>query len=89
MKQEPVYRLIKKDTIVWSIKNQSNIKLVDDSIVEITNTCYNSDGVFCKPMQLLYNLPGYIPTLIGRGSDEWSFLLSSSEPYTISEPNFL
>lgn len=81
-------RLLKSGSKVWSISNQANIKLTEDSIVKIKHTCYGNDGVFAEPMQLLFNLPGYIPTIIGKGRDEWSFLFEDSIPYEIPSPQF-
>lgn len=81
-------RLIPKETIVWSIKNQSNIRLVDDTIVQIKHTCIGNDTVFVEPRQLIFNMIGHIPTLIGRGTDEWSLNYSNTLPYNIPSPTF-
>lgn len=82
-------RLIKAGSRVWSIKNQANIILSEDSIVKIAHTCYGNDAVFVKPMQLLFNLPGHIPGVCGRGADEWSLIYSNTEPYEVPAPQFL
>ena len=81
-------RLIPKGTIFWSIKNQTNIMLDEDSIIEITHTCTGSDAVFVKPKQLIFNMIGYIPTLIGKGTDEWVISYSKTLSYTIPEAQF-
>lgn len=82
------YRLIPSGASVWSIANQSQIIVSEDTIVEVAHTCHGNDGVFVKPMQLLFNMPGQIPTLIGRGKDEWSLSYSATLPYTKPEPKF-
>jgi glucose-1-phosphate thymidylyltransferase len=62
----------------------------DDQIVEIKHTTVmNKDYVYVKPMQLLFNLPGHIPTLIGQGQDEWGITFSKTIPYEIPSPDFL
>lgn len=63
-------RMIKKGSKVWSIHNQANIILTEDSIVEVGNTCHGSDYVFVKPKQLLF--PHTIPGICGIGTDEWA-----------------
>jgi len=63
-------RLIPNGTKFWSICNQTTILLDEDAIVEIKHTCYGSDVVFVEPKQLIFNMIGYIPGLIGRGKDE-------------------
>ena len=82
------YRIIPKGTEFWSIKNQSILTSIKDEIVEIKHTCHGSDGVFVEPQQLLYNFAGFIPALIGKGSDEWSLRYSETLPYVIPEPKF-
>ena len=72
-------RLIKSGTTVWSIKNQANIILTEDTIVEIKHTCYGNDGVFVKPMQLLF--AHMIPSICGLGTDEWSLSYKNTEAY--------
>jgi len=81
-------RLIRKETKLWSISNQANIILDEDTIVTIECTTIGSDSVFVKPKQLLFNFPGYIPTLIGRGVDEWSLSYSKTESYDIPQAQF-
>ncbi len=82
-------KLIKTGAKIWSINNQMNFILERDVIMEITHTTSISEYVvFGKPMQLLFNIPGYIPTLIGCGTDEWSFNLEGSEDYVVPPPQF-
>jgi len=81
-------RFIFAGTKVWSICNQCTISFDEDKIIKIKHTGYPSNIIFVEPMQLLFNLPGHIPTLIGRGTDEWSLNYSDTLPYTIPEPNF-
>ena len=75
------YRLIPKGTKFWSIKNQTTIMTDIDEIVEIKHTCIGNDVIFVEPRQLLFNIPGYIPTLIGRGTDEWELSYKQTLPY--------
>lgn len=79
------YRLVPKGTKFWSISNQTMILLDEDAIVEIKHTCYGSDGVFVKPKQLIFNMVGFIPTLIGKGTDEWQLGYSQTLPYIVPE----
>lgn len=82
------YRLIPKGTKFWSIKNQTTIMTDSDEIIEIKHTCYGNDTIFVEPKQLLFNFAGFIPTLIGRGSDEWEISYSKTLSYEIPKPNF-
>jgi hypothetical protein len=81
-------RLIQKGSSVWSIMNQANIILSEDCIVKIAHTCHGIDVVFVKPMQLIFNIPGHIPTIIGKGQDEWSINYNNTESYKVPEPQF-
>jgi len=81
-------RLIPKGTKIWSIANQATIMLDEDVIATVKQTCFGGDAVFVEPKQLLFNMPGYIPTLIGRGDDEWTLSYSKTLPYTVPEPQF-
>jgi len=81
-------RLIPSGSSVWSIKNQANIILAEDSIVKVAHTCYGNDAVFVKPMTLIFNLPGHFPTLIRKGQDEWSINYNNTEAYKVPEPQF-
>lgn len=60
----------------------------EDVIVEVKHTCMGSDVVFVEPKQLIFNMIGYIPTLIGGGTDEWELSYSKTLPYTIPEAQF-
>lgn len=81
-------RLIKAGTEIWSINNQANFIIKEDMIVEITATCYSSEVVYVKPMQLIFNFPGHIPTVIGRGRDEWGVDSGKTELYEVPSPVF-
>ena len=81
-------RLIPKGTKFWSIKNQTNILLDENAIVEVKHTCIGSDVVFVEPKQLIFNMIGHIPTLIGRGTDECELSYSKTLPYTVPEAQF-
>lgn len=83
------YRLIPKGTEFWSIHNQSNIIINEDQIVEVKHTiAFNNDYVYVKPKQLIFNIPGYIPTIIGKGRDEWGVTYSKTIPYDVPQPQF-
>lgn len=82
------YRLIPQGTEIWSISNQTTFNITQDEIVEIKHTCIGSDYVFIEPRQLIFNIPGYIPTIIGKGRDEWGVSLSKTIPYKVPEPQF-
>ena len=83
------YRLVPKGSAIFSIANQCNFILEEDAIVTVKHTMAGSDGVFAEPMQLLYNLPGHIPFLIGKGKDEWSLDFKITKPYRVPEPQFI
>lgn len=76
-------RLIPKGILFWSIKNQMNLLLDEDVIVEVKQTCVGSDVVFVEPKQLIFNIIGYLPTLICRGTDEWQLSYSKTLPYVV------
>lgn len=82
-------RIIPKGTPFWSISNQEMITMSNDLIIQVTATCCGSDYVFAKPMQLIFNLAGYIPTLIGKGTDEIGISLSNTIEYEVPKPTFL
>lgn len=85
---EPEYRLIPKGTQIFSINNQTNFITTQDEIIEIKHKGIEGEHIFCELKQLLFNIPGYIPTLIGKGKDEWSLRYSKTEPYSIPDGNF-
>ena len=78
-------RLIKSGNAVWSIKNQANIILYKDTIVEIKHTGFGNDYVFVKPMQLLF--AHSIPGICGLGTDEWLLDYKNTEDYEIPSPS--
>lgn len=63
--------------------------LDEDAIIEIKITCIGSDVVFVEPKQLIFNMIGYIPTLIGRGTDEWELSYSKTLPYAVPEAQII
>ena len=63
------YLLIPKGKQVWNIEFQSNISFEEDQIVELTHNIYSGDYGYGKLKQLLWNIPGFIPTLIDKGKD--------------------
>lgn len=65
-------RIVPKGGSVWSISNQMNMILTQDVLVEINNTCYNIDLVFCKPKQVLFEGSIVGEAIIGLGSDVYS-----------------
>lgn len=79
-------RLIPKGTEFWSIKNQNIIMLTQDTIVEIKQV--SMDIIFVIQKELIFNITGYIPTLISRGYDEWEISYSKTLPYNIPEPRW-
>ncbi len=81
-------RLIPKGTKFWSIKNQTVIMLDEDAIVEVKHTCMGNDTVFVQPKQLIFNIVGFIPTLINKGTDEWELSYSKTLSYTIPIAQF-
>ncbi len=67
---------------------QENIIFQKDVIVKITNTTgKNSDGVFGKLIMVLFDIPGYIPSLIVKNNGDVSFLYSTTKPYQFPEYN--
>lgn len=79
--------MIKAGSKVWSISNQANIILVEDSIVEVKHTCHGSDAVFVKPMQILFQHT--IPSICGRGKDEWGVSYENTEHYEVPPPQLM
>lgn len=82
------FRLIPAGTKIWSIKNQTTLITEKDEIVEIKHTTFMNDVVFVELKQLLFNLPGHIPTLIGKGTDEWELSYKNTKHYEVPAPNF-
>lgn len=89
-KNNIIYKLIPAGKEIFSIHNQAVFILKDDAIVKITNTCMGQENsVFAKPMQLLFNIPGHIPYLIEKGTDEWALNIEGCETYKIPPPQFM
>lgn len=59
--------------------------LDEDAIVKVKHTCIGSDEVFVEPKQLIFDMIGQIPMLIGSGTDEWLLSYSETLPYTVPE----
>jgi len=84
------YRLIPKGTVVWSIDHQTNIMFEKDEIVKITNTVILDDNYFYGELsQCLFNFPGFIPGMIGKGSNAGiGIRFSETKPYEVPKPQF-
>lgn len=64
-------RMLPKDTIIWSVNNQTTFKLYHDEVILITHTCWGTTTVFCKP-QLPLGWIGTDEKWVNKGKDEWS-----------------
>lgn len=82
-------RLIPVGVTVWSISNQMNIIVDKEQIVLVKHYATSNDFVFVAPQQLLFNSPGYIPTLCGRGTDEWHVDFHKTLPYEVPKPQMI
>ena len=82
------YRIVPKGTEFWSIANQTNFITTKDEIILVKHTCAGSTGIFGEPQQLIFNMVGFIPTIIGKGGDEWSLDYSNTLPYEIPQAEF-
>jgi len=82
------YQLLPKGTCVWCVDAQSLISFEDDQIIEVTNTTCYGDPFFGKLKQLLFNIPGHIPTLIDKGKIEISTSFSKTSEYIVPKPQF-
>lgn len=92
MEKEIVHllRTVPKGTRIWSIHNQAYMILDEDAIVEINHTiCGSEDWVYGEQRQVIFNHPGFVPTVISKGKDEWGFLLSDTTPYEVPGPQFI
>jgi hypothetical protein len=71
------YRLLPKGHKIFSIKNQLNVQLIEETIIQITHTMYNSkEYVFAKP---IYQCP--MGGVMDIGCDEWSISLHTTDIY--------
>ena len=61
-------RFLPKDTEIFLLKKQLNIKSIDDCIIEIYETCIDGKSVFVKPKK---DSSVYIPYYNDYGNDEW------------------
>ena len=51
-------RLVPKDTEVWSVLIQENIKFCNDVVISIKHTMHGSDGIFAFVQHISGNIPG-------------------------------
>jgi len=80
-------RTVPKGTQVWSIKNQANIFLSEDSLIEVTHTTTLSDDyIFAKPKQEIFKHSPVGSGIIGKGTDEWGLLWSQTKRFKKSKP---
>lgn len=79
-------RIIKSGSKVWSIDNQMNLSLCEDTIVRVNQKVIGDTIVFVSPMSEVFNMPGQIPGVVEQGKDEWSLDYDSTEPYEIPNP---
>jgi hypothetical protein len=79
-------RLLPKGKTIFSISNQINFITENDIIVEVGGAINNSTFRFAKQKQLIFNMIGFIPTAIGKGSDEWMLNYDETLPYSVPEP---
>lgn len=75
-------------TTVWSIALQEEVKLNRDILVKINQTCIGSSAVFVSKQELLYNLPGYIPTLLDHMKVEFGVQIDKLISFTMPVPQF-
>ena len=79
------YRLIPKGQMVWSIGLQSVISFDEDKIIKITNTCIDSDQIFGTIQLVLFNFPGFIPS-IHETKNDVSLSYNNTESYILPGP---
>lgn len=78
------YRLLPKGESLWSIALQHTITFDKDVIIEITNST-GSSSYFGEMRTLLFNLPGYIPTLIKNINGDVLVDINKTTPYQIPD----
>lgn len=72
---------LKKNSRIFSIKNQTNFLIADDEIVIVTHTIRDrADYVFAKRMRLLFNWPPLKSEYVEDGHDEWTINATDCEP---------
>jgi len=81
-------RLIKAGKKIYSINNQTDFILINDTIIEIKQNCVDSDYIYVKPQEILFNMPGMIPGIISKGVDEWAISYNETEQYELPPPHF-
>lgn len=75
---------------VWSTSHQANISFEKEEIIKITaRYCGNGEFCFAELQQLLFNIPGQIPTLIRKGSGEISLDVKDLKIYEVPKPHFI
>ena len=81
------YRLLPKGNKIWSIALQKNVIFEENIIIEVTNTIFGDKTCFFGKMKvLLFNYPGYIPTLINTpNGDVGTININKTLPYKIPE----
>jgi len=83
------YLLIPKGKQVWNIEFQSNISFEEDQIIELTHNVWSGNYGYGKLKQLLWNIPGFIPTLIDKGKGEIGFNFEGITQYIVPKPTFI
>jgi len=78
-------RLIPSFTKVWSDTNLMHVVLTKDVICQITMV-HNNDVIWVRPMELIFNAPGQIPAIVGKGQDTWQLEASKTKSYEIPKP---
>jgi len=79
------YRIIPNGTKIFSIKNQTELIVSIDELVQIKSICYDSDEIYVQLFHFPVNIPGLLPPIIGKGCDEWILNYSDTLPYTVSQ----
>lgn len=77
--------LVKAGTEIWCIDIQLSIIIVRDLILKVSATTYDNLTIFGIHQELLYNIPGFIPTLLGS-KDEYHVRVDDVNPYEIPKP---
>ena len=87
------YRLIPKKTPVWSTALQENITFDKDMIIKITlgvgtdAVNFDFEYVYGKLQLLLFNMPGFIPTLLDKANGDIGIDFTKTLPYAPPAPD--
>ena len=81
------YRILPRETEVWSIEYQTRLSFVEDEIIEVTATTVNGDLFFGKLKQIIGQT--MLPSLIGKGSGEIETYFSLTKDFTMPEPGIV